>query len=219
VFLIELSKTEFSRVAAAPTAFYQAARWIKQFHAADYSNIGWMDHGPETRDSDVIAMYGFIAVPEIELNRIRLLLETYGPLLAVGALSHLPQHEVALASPGMSLVQVSCYENDGHSVVLNGYVDGFRPRLLYVDTADPGKQFVLDFSDLQRRLLSGIPLFYLNCGAFPKPCPHVANSSTALSSGGVVQRRPRQTVEETDRDLKTKTDPVAPTIGPGDQGR
>jgi len=216
VFLIELSKTEFSRVAAAPTAFYQAARWIKQFHAADYSNIGWMDLGPETRDSDVIAKYGFIAVPEIELNRIRLLLETYGPLLAVGALSHLPQHEVALASPGMSLTQVSSYEDGGHSVVLNGYLDGFRPRLLYGNPADPGKQFVLDFSEFQRRQLSGIPLFYLNCRVFPKPCPHVANSSKSRSSGGAVQRPPLQTVAETDRALNPKI--VAPETGPGDKG-
>ena len=213
MFRIELSKTEFSRVAAAPTAFYQAARWIKQFHAADYSNIGWMDCGPETRDTDVIGRYGFIAVAEIELNRIRLLLETYGPLLAVGALSHLPQHEVAVARPDMQLTQVSCYENGDHSIVLNGYLDGFRPRLLYVNTADPGKQFVVDFSELQGRLLSGLSLFYLNCGAFPKPCLHIAACSKAPSSSGDVQRRPLRTAEETD-----PAPNIATSFGPDDQG-
>jgi hypothetical protein len=62
-----------------------------------------------------------------------LLLQTNGPLLAWGTLAHLRQNERALIGSAAALVEVLAYEDADHGVVINGYIDGFDPRLLYCD--------------------------------------------------------------------------------------
>jgi hypothetical protein len=177
VFLTTLPVVERLSGSSAPRPIYQCARWIKQFHQAEYAHIGWNDHDRETAGSAVIVRYGFIAVPRIELNQLRQLLQEHGPLLATGSFSHFAQNETFLPRPDVLLMQVSTYEDAEHAIVLNGYLDGFNPRILYCDPAHPGKQFVIELSGLRGRSRTSSPLHYLNCAAFPKPCAHVVGNS------------------------------------------
>lgn len=160
-------------IVSAPGAAYQAARWIKQFHKCPYRHIGWGDHPEGAKTTDVLARHGFLAVSRFELNQIRLLLQTYGPLLIEGSFTHLAQNEVQLPVSELTLMNVSVYEEGGHAVLLNGYWDGFDPLLLYRDPAHPERQFAIELSRLRGRLDVSAGIHYLSCPSFPKPCAHM----------------------------------------------
>ena len=176
MFRIELSTEEIRPIGSVPGSAYQAARWIRQFHRLPYSHIGCMDHLPGAPLPGVLEKHGFVRVPRFELNSIRLLLETYGPLLITGSFSHMPHNESVVPVPEMALMRVNCYEDGDHALILNGYWDGFRPSLLFRDPAHPHRQFVDEVAPLLGRQESGVGIFYQNCPAFPKPCPHVAKA-------------------------------------------
>jgi hypothetical protein len=154
MFLVDLPpaepKPESQRLdnstTATPTPLYQAARWIRRFHEMSHVHIGWMDRTPGVTDLEVLDKYGFIQMPVIELNRIRLLLETYGPLLSDGA------------------------------IVINGYADGIASRLFYRDPLCPEKQFDIRYLEFIERIRPGRPLLYVNCNIFPKPCTHIVRT-------------------------------------------
>jgi hypothetical protein len=174
LFHIELSTAEIRLIGSVPGAAYQAARWIRQFHRSAYSHVGFMDHLPDTPVSDVLEKHGFVRVTRFELNSIRLLLKTFGPLLIKGSFSHLAQNESVVPVPEMALMRVNFFEDGDHALVLNGYWDGFKPSLLYRDPAHPHRQFVDESARILGRQEAGVGIFYQNCPAFPKPCPHVA---------------------------------------------
>jgi hypothetical protein len=174
VFRIELSAEHIRMITAAPGAEYQAARWVKHFHQADYSHIGIMDHRADTKAAALLAGYGFIRVPRFELNSARSLLQTHGPLLIRGSLSHFAHHEEFIQMPEGTLVRVGSYQERHHAVVVNGYVDGFRPKLLYRDPAHPLLQFVIELARLHAVVDE---VFYLSCPVFPKPCAHVVSAT------------------------------------------
>jgi hypothetical protein len=150
--------------------------------------VGIGDHTEGTPVADVLQKYGFVRIPRFELNQVRLLLETYGPLLIEGNFSHLAHHEVPEPIPEMHLVRVSSYREGAHALIVNGYRDGFAPSLLYRDPAHPDRQFVGELSRLLKRLDPGAGIHYLNCMKFPKPCPHVPRppkkSSAAPETNG-----------------------------------
>ncbi len=157
----------------APNPIFQAARWIKAFHRADYRHIGWLDHGPETDLAELLIKYGFVRVARFELNAARLLMESRGPLLARGAFYHSGEHESPIFVPGIALTGVNVFAGRDHAIVLNGYWDGPKPRLLYFDPAYPLRQFVCELDRFCSRLHQ--PLFYLNCVG--SPCPHGAEKA------------------------------------------
>ena len=173
MFSIDLSTEELRLITTAPGAAYQAARWIKHFHRLSYSHIGFTHQGLTVAVPEVLDKLGFIRVPRFELNAIRLLLQTYGPLLVRGEFSHLTQNEVLVPYPKKILVRVSSYEPGDHALIVNGYWDGFHPLLLYRDPSHPQRQFVADVEVVNRRLDAGSGIYYVNCAAFPKPCLHL----------------------------------------------
>ncbi|HML18840.1 MAG TPA: hypothetical protein VK419_17535 [Bryobacteraceae bacterium] len=180
MFHIELSTEEIRLIGTAPGVAYQAARWMKQFHRLSYSHIGWNDHADDMPVSDVLNKYGFLRVPRFELNAVRLLLETYGPLFIKGALSHLAQHETQLPVAEMTLFRVSSYQDADHAVILNGYWDGIKPSLLFRDPAHPQRQFLVEMSVLCERLDARAGILYLNCPTLSKPCPHVTAAGKVI---------------------------------------
>lgn len=184
MFHLELSTREIRLINDVRGAAYQAARWIKQFHEARYLHIGWMDHGPDTHFPDLLNKYGFIRVPCFELNSIRMHLQTHGPMLVAGAFSHLPHNQRAVPVPEMRLWAVSHYEQDDHAILLNGYWDGFQPKMLYRDPAYPEIQFVAELGLVRDRMDAQAGLFYLNCPAFPKPCRHVPRAPISPPADG-----------------------------------
>lgn len=173
MFCIGLSTNEIGQIGSAPGAAYQSARWILQFHESRYFHVGMGDHSEGTPVAPVLEKYGFVRVPRFELNQVRLLLETYGPLLIQGSFSHLAHNEVPEPIPEMPLVRVSSYQEGAHALILNGYRDGFVQTLLYRDAAHPERQFVEEVPRLWKRLDPEPGILYLNCTRFPKPCPHV----------------------------------------------
>lgn len=178
MYWIELPLDDFRLIGNAPGVAYQAARWMKRFHQLPYSHIGWSDHTGDTPMPGVLHKYGFIRVVRFELNEVHLLLQTYGPLLIKGALSHLAQHEVQVPTPEITLMRVSAYEEADHALLLNGYSNELRPMLLFCDPEHPRRQFVEELSVLRARLdESAIGVFYLNCPVYPKPCVHVTGAS------------------------------------------
>lgn len=173
MFSIDLSTPELRLITTAPVAAFQAARWIRHFHCLSYSHIGFTHHGQNVPAPEVLDKLGFIRVPRFELNAIRLLLQTYGPLLVRGEFSHRIQNEELVPYPKKTLLRVSSYEPGDHALILNGYWDGFHPLLLYRDPSHPHRQFVADVEIVNRRLDADSGIFYVNCAAFPKPCLHV----------------------------------------------
>jgi len=175
---IELSTADIECVLSAPAVVYQAARWIKRFHQAHYAHIGWTDHPGGIPFSRVLHYYGFVRVPLFDYNNIRLLLNTYGPLMITGMFAHLEQDETALPARERRLIRVTTYQAGDHAIVLNGYWDGFTPRLLYRDPAHPARQFALDLSRFWDLLDSRAGLYYLHC-MLPKPCAHLRGAVPA----------------------------------------
>jgi len=173
MFHIPLSTDETRLIVSAPGAVYQAARWIKQFHQASYTHIGWLDHPEGMAVAEVLNKYGFLRTPRFEFNAVRELLQTYGPLLISGAFAHLAGHETVLPVAEMTVVRVSSYEDRDHAVIVNGYWDGFAPRLLYRDPSHAARQFAVELSRLKDRLDLSAGVHYLNCASFPKPCAHM----------------------------------------------
>src|SRR6266853_5004352 len=110
MFLVDLpaaGRTQMSekvdpKITATPTAVYLAARWVRQFHGMSYEHIGVMDRilGAGS-DFDVLDKWGFLQTTVIELNRIRLLLETYGPLVIYAPLSHRQLNATMLPMPDL----------------------------------------------------------------------------------------------------------------------
>jgi hypothetical protein len=190
MFHVALSTEEIRLITVAPEAPYQAARWIRQFHGAQYSHIGFQDHFPDTPLHDVLDKHGFIRVPRFELNAIRQLLQTYGPILLKGAYSHVAQNEATVPAPGISLTRVTVYEAADHAVLINGYWDGFEPQLLFRDPAHPQRQFVDSAPGLLARQAVDAGIFYMNCAAFPKPCVHVTRNSPLVLVPAIKRQRP-----------------------------
>jgi hypothetical protein len=188
LFLVELpavepepeSKKVDRNSSAKSTAVYQAARWIRRFHNLSHVHIGVMDHTPAVTAIEVLNKYGFVQTPIIELNRIRLLLETYGPLLISAPLFHQQLNATMLPLPDL-LFHSNTFEDMDHAIVVNGYSDGMETRLLYRDPAYPEKQFVIRYTKLKERMRPGL-LLYVNCDSFPKPCAHIASSRKTLKS-------------------------------------
>jgi hypothetical protein len=189
VFHIELSTQEIRLIGSVPGPAYQAARWIRQFHRTLYAHIGFMDHLPGAPVPEVLEKHGFVHVPRFELNSIRLLLQTYGPLLIKGSFSHVAQNESVVPVPEMALMRVTRYEDGDHALVLNGYWDGFRPSLLYRDPQHPHRQFVDEAARLLERQEPGVGILYHNCPAFPKPCPHVRPPKPAQNDSAPAANR------------------------------
>lgn len=177
MFSIELSTAEQRTIAGVPGAPFQMARWLKHFHGERYAHIGWLDHQPGSPVGEVLNKYGFIRVPRLELNALRTLLRTYGPVLLRGRFAHLAQNRTQVPIPEMRLWQVRRYEEADHAVLLNGYWDGFHPRLLYRDAQHPQCQLVVALDRVRERMDLDFGLFYLNCAAFPKPCVHVTTAT------------------------------------------
>ena len=173
MFHLRLATDEVRSIVSAPGAVYRAARWIKQFHKSPYQHIGWGDHPAGAKPAGVLANHGFLCVSRFEYNQIRLLLETYGPLMIERTFAHLTQNEVLLPVSEMTLLNVAAYEESSHAVVLNGYWDGLAPMLLYRDPAHPERQFAVELARVQQRLDSSAGLHYLSCSSFPKPCAHM----------------------------------------------
>ena len=175
MFRIDLPAEDFRLIEMAPELAYRAARWVRRFHQTPFSHVGCGDHEIGTPFHEVLEKHGFVRTPRFELNSIRLLLQTYGPLLISGSFSHLAQHESSTLVSETPLVRVSRYEDGDHVLILNGYWDGFEPRLLYRDPSHPHRRFVDEASRLLARCETGAGILYQNCPSFPKPCPHLPN--------------------------------------------
>ena len=171
MFHVPLPIDQIDRILGAPGAVFQCARWVRGFHRGDFAHIGWSDHGPHTDIDTLLAKYGFLRVPRFELNAVRLLLATYGPLLIRGAFAHASHDEASVPIPEMPLVRVTRFRDDRHAIVVNGYWDGPIPRILYRDPAHPRTQFVCDLGKLRSRLDATGAFFYLNC--MTSPCAHL----------------------------------------------
>lgn len=174
---LQLATDEIRAVLSAPSPFYQAARWIRAFHQLSYLHIGWQDHPAGMTFAMLLHHYGFVRFSRFEYNTVRLLLDTYGPLMIMGGFAHLARNQTVLPISEPSLVRVTSYQDGNHAVILNGYWDAFSPRLLYRDPSYPERQFAVELARLRDRLDSRAGMYYVSCGLFPKPCAHMMKTA------------------------------------------